>query len=870
MFVTKHTRFVGLAKAYQNEGEVMGLGKLAQVLALVAAPLAPGNVISTRVFLLGATFASASLLGACGGSGSDSGAAPNPVVPSASVVQVTPQVDAPMTGPSALRIVETLSLLEVRPAGKALKVSSLQGTPVFALDAAGQVALASILTGSSVSFTANSTASLLASMALSRDLPDKTVAELRMAIESAADFPALTAAIALAVSAGRNPLDQGAVKDRFAIVLQQAGASLMASASGVRSQPQAVARARVPYAGERSQPKAVGEPRVPFSLSPTLFTTRFDRVHLSKSLNYQSEVVVQNSSRLAFNVSLLNVAGQEQTEPKPLEATKHFFGVIESPFLSEAKLSRTFLGAFSVKVQPDNQRNYIEALKAAMLGISPPGAAAVKTCVDTVTEAATIAGIDAVVGSQNLPKLVKDTILNLGSATPGLLLDCGIPVFLPELLVIYEGLLKVTDAVGLGALLAEMEHVGLDAKLNGVCVSPSQILISCVHRMEVERQPAPMQPLAVQRISIKFKDKDGNDTVPYGIKILPTDPTVLDLDETRSVLSSGIKEGFAAVTLFDPATDKSLQIGVNVTRGKFDKTNYVVSAGSTAEIRVVDPVTGEDVHRGVGFQALMADQTYGRVVVPEGPIAPLQFVANSVPTPTPQNLRGYVTGDDKFFASTITVTGTTAFWEGTFTYNECIAPGYAGSGDACNYAAFPAGGNASSNTGRLLARLGSSEAGNLRWNYSVGGSSQLELCSASGSGVDIATTDTFTRPIDLAATFYNTGSSIPANMVFAVTMRTATRISGTFSVAFTYPAFGATISSPYVQTPGVAKGVWSISPRGTSFPKCTYPAPADYCLAGNYAWFQGGGGDGSSRIVGSCDWRLPDSPGRTDEWAGLR
>ena len=218
-----------------------------------------------------------------------------------------------------------------------------------------------------------------------------------------------------------------------------------------------------------------------------------------------------------------------------------------------------------------------------------------------------------------------------------------------------------------------------------------------------------------------------------------------------------------------------------------------------------------------------------------------------------KSLTAVYAGDANFKGSTSTpyvhqVLAPTRFWEGTYQVpaGGCSAPGYSGTGDPCAYAINTPTGRGTS--GSLLFAFGPPEALNVRKNYDGG----LELCTGHSIPMD-ANTTSFSIPMNLTGVFLPGPHT--ANMVFTVTSKTDTLITGTFREEFESVIYG-----PQPWTPGVAvaTGTWTARPRATSFPKCVNPPGGEWCTVQNQSLGTG--------FVGVCDWQPTTSQGRAGEW----
>ncbi len=217
----------------------------------------------------------------------------------------------------------------------------------------------------------------------------------------------------------------------------------------------------------------------------------------------------------------------------------------------------------------------------------------------------------------------------------------------------------------------------------------------------------------------------------------------------------------------------------------------------------------------------------------------------------------------------VTVTAS-SFWEGSFEYTDCFAPGYAGSGDPCAFVtASLKGGGQFSGAGALLARLDNPEENNVRLEHRL---ATLDAC-ASASNVDFVEGNQWSVTYNIRCLF-SCDWNDQVTLKFLVTSRTPQEVLGTFTGDFVYPIDGPNFEQ--VRQTGRVDGIWSLRPRnqfatptGPAFPKCSTKGYS-FCTAfGAFSWDRHFG-DFDANNGGDCDYRDGlSSPAREGEWRGL-
>jgi len=198
-----------------------------------------------------------------------------------------------------------------------------------------------------------------------------------------------------------------------------------------------------------------------------------------------------------------------------------------------------------------------------------------------------------------------------------------------------------------------------------------------------------------------------------------------------------------------------------------------------------------------------------------------------------------------------------SFWGGTYTITNCSEPvPDIGTLPGCGYVMFPPNGG-STTSGLLYFRGDNTEDSNIRWDYYVGGFTQVEVCSA----------ETSSAPLDSASSFvYQTyadliGAYPQNNITFTITNRTATAMGGTFTGNYQYPIAGPISNGMYPSATGTVSGTWTVNALPSPFPKCVVPAPSYICSDG----YGAGSTNGSGNPL-PCTFTPITDPAPPGEW----
>jgi hypothetical protein len=229
---------------------------------------------------------------------------------------------------------------------------------------------------------------------------------------------------------------------------------------------------------------------------------------------------------------------------------------------------------------------------------------------------------------------------------------------------------------------------------------------------------------------------------------------------------------------------------------------------------------------------------------------------------TVTTIAGAITIPDSFNVDPPPVDG--GFWQGAYTVTQCNEPGSIVP-NACRWATSGWAGSIDRGGAVMLARLGTSESANIRWEQSSG----VSICQAQTTSLGtLPVGSTFSRTLDMTGILlpYTNGKQ-SSTITFTTTFRTLTEIRGTFVMTYAYP-IGQTPGA-FPSANGTATGTWQLQPRGISFPKCIYPPEGQWCRSDGKAWSSTGADtqQGGIGAFGSCPWKARDEAGRANEWA---
>lgn len=731
-------------------------------------------------------------LSSCGGGGSSGGGtAPGggtPASPTATK-SVAASIDASLSGASALALPQVTSIIDRQSVSTPIAVPSEGEHPVFALDAAGNIALAGSPQGAtSVTLTAESTVLTFGVMGLATVFPDASPEQLRAVLRAADGFDALVSSIGQAVQAGRNPLDQPAIQAGFEKVLASALAAAKTQVS----------------AFERLQ--AVASNRLEPGYEPIILNTTTYQVSLANSSQQEfklaSKVFLRNTSALQFTAGLIDPSGGQRAS-KTLEGA----GATVFSVGNTVELSKPFDGAFSIRLFADDAANANNVLKSAIeLVIKPPGRSLTTQCVTAIAKVSTNFVVDVSFPSNPENYLYKAGV-NLLIGSPDLISDCAYVKPDPtDLVALLKAIKKIAKIVGFVRIVSDQALLPAPIPETGVCVDSDQYQISCVAEIRQVGQHQPMMPKWLQPIKFEFLDKNGKNTSspPFGLDVRYSQAGLFTLNDTLTQIVSGQSEGTGIVTLTDPATDQPLTLTVTVTNGAFEKTAYKVAPNGTAELKFIDPNSGKEVFRSPLFDPNLTNASLGSFRVTDLNRGSIFFVAGSQSTLTPQPI--FLSSRNS--GSTIMIEAPGGYWSGSYVITQCSnplpdgatqyyweSPCYAYGMMAGNYGTrfyfrdgfpvvifgvVPLGGGA--DYIRSVATLD--------WNSSV---------------------DAFGFDLEIAYSQDNGGvdrlrGSGTRQTRFVTTSRTATIISGTFTIKTTSGTFGA---NGWVTYPTTASGQWS-------------------------------------------------------------
>lgn len=599
-------------------------------------------------------FLAAWILTSCGGGGSDSGS-PIPTVdvapPVAATKSVTTLIDPSLTGGTALALPRVTSVTDKQPVGMPLLVAAKGEHAVFAVDAAGNIALAGTLQGeaTSVTLSAESTVLTFGVMSLGTLVPSASPAQLRATLRAASGFDALVSSVGQAVREGKNPLDQANVQAGFDTVFSAASAA--AKPQSARQHPLAVARDRLEYGYE------------PVILNTATFEVRLANNRMKEN-TLASKVYLLNTSALTFTAGLLDLSGSQRAS-ETLEGA----GATGVSLPKTVLLSKPFPGAFSIRLLADDAVNASDVLKSAIeLVVKVPGVSLSSQCTTAISKATLNFAVDVSFPKDPDNYVYKAVVKLFLDETKNVLTDCAYLKPDPtDLVALLATVKKIAKFVGFVRIAADQKLLPTPLLDTGVCLTEGQYLMSCVSLITADAIK-PMMPDALQPINILILNDKGKKTLPpYGLKIEYSNPNLFELSPTMTQVQAKSAEGTGTLKITDPATDKTSEVSITVTNGKLEKAAYDVPVNGTVDVKLVDPASGSEVYRSAAFNIYVANDSFGTFTYPAN-LGPLTFRATNVATPTPQPIR---LNGAKDSGATMTVNATSSYWLGTFTKDPC-------------------------------------------------------------------------------------------------------------------------------------------------------------------------------------------------------
>lgn len=565
-------------------------------------------------------FVAVMALNACGGgndSAGTSGATPvlgsSEVAPVAGTttptVAVSPSIDSALQAYGALVIANTMTTVETRPMGISIASRGDTDSVIYALDNAGEVALAANAVNGRATFSAEGTVLALGSAVLETISPTATLEQIQSRLRSAQGYAALVSDISAAVLAGKNPLNETAVQQGFDKVLTSAASATSVQTKGVAKR----------YADDEYE-------------SSILETSMFKVSLANKSQNelkFDSKVYLRNTSSLFFTAALIDLSDAQYTS-----ASLKGAGASISPLVSiePMKIDKPFSGSFFVRLLVDDQKNKAELVKGALKFTKLFS----DDCLGKFAELASTQVVNAYFNATPDDWLLE--VLKDGAWTAVTEKECLLQYVAPKniipIVTVYG---KISQTIGFGRLVSDRLALPEDIPDTGVCLSEYQYQMSCVASISATALK-PMMPNAVQPIDIRFMDEKGRKTAPppFGLDIKYSNPGLFKISSTfNQVIAEGL-EGTGDVTLTDPATGKKLSFGVKVTKGKLDRSAYTVANNGSVTMELIDPVSGLEVYRQPAtFDIALKDGKYGKFLY-DPYIGPITFQASDTATPSPQ------------------------------------------------------------------------------------------------------------------------------------------------------------------------------------------------------------------------------------------
>jgi hypothetical protein len=232
-------------------------------------------------------------------------AAPGTII----VAQATVAIDSSVPSSAIDNISGIASPVDAQKLGVSLYVPYGAGggeSMVVAVDSSNNIVLASLLTTTSVSLSAGSTALALTRLEIGA-LPSTAVAgQLNAAIQATSEFPNLVAVISAALNANKSPVTSGAVYSSIGTVLTQLPETVVTALQSLKS------------ASEHAQAGPVASPSVTTSLPYELvnFSTKLSQtVAVTGAEAETGYVQVSNSTLIAWSLASATTSGQKLCLP---------------------------------------------------------------------------------------------------------------------------------------------------------------------------------------------------------------------------------------------------------------------------------------------------------------------------------------------------------------------------------------------------------------------------------------------------------------------------------------------------------------------------------------------------------------------------
>lgn len=501
------------------------------------------------------------VLAACGGGGGGGGAAGGapdggtPTTPTApgAVVSVIPTIDSTLAGSSTLTIAATLSIVDSKPAGSALY--AVDGAEVYGVDANGDIAVATVASGSTAVFSAQSTVQVLATRLLGLGRSTATSAQLSEAVTGADSYAELVSAVETALKSGVNPANDSEVKRLFGVIVPSAAKALDAKAIG---------------SSQRAQRQAVAGSRVTAISEPILRVEQFGSVTLVNSGAIVGTLALRSTTSLPYDVTLLDDANVARPGTTALGGS----GLLDAitKLGDPVNVPKPFEGSFSVRLKPNFNIAYAAALKAGLLLVLPTTDKIPLDCFIAIDDAVKGVIYDDLFLIKPLDSAANGVKAIMANAATSAIGSCLLPAITPNVSAIFSVFNKVGNSIVLFRMLDEIVRADPAQSETGVCVTRDQFVMNCVNQIVLEQPLLAMRPLEAQPLKIKFLDPGGKQTAfltaPYGLKRLFAGDATVTISDNLTQVIAGLTEGLAVITLVDPATEMSLTFNVSIAKGE--------------------------------------------------------------------------------------------------------------------------------------------------------------------------------------------------------------------------------------------------------------------------------------------------------------
>lgn len=739
----------------------------------------------------------------CGGGSSSPGTAP--VENTVAVETVAVDVDQQLFVGSTLSVTQIASSLESRPAvgNSSLSVPSAGGNDgrlVFGTDASGRIVLMAPISSGRTTLNAHTTAVTLVRLAISGLEPAPTADTLETKLLSMSEFAVLESAVAAAIKGGEYPQ----INDGVISALEKVVPILASTLSTTAQVPSEI------------KLFAVAIPRIAAStFQPDLVSAPLGRVNVDAI--DQFFVTATNGTPLLWQLTNVSISGARGTLTDLPGATLFW---APNALIPSKRVERAGPEPFNIQVnfpKKENAKLLAErVIKGATVFVG-------QNCAEQVFK--------VVVGSTEYIALAEDptneAIKKFSQEIKGkegfsVATKCLGGVFW-KLVSEVIGIINVPDKAN--TLFTLPSHIEMYTRFSsftptdyGVCTDEQGNHIDCVEELKISEDVPTLAREATYQLKLNAYDAKGRPLLayfPYGLAFESNDTqgAIVTYDQTRRTLTAQNKTGLVFAKLTDPATSKSVGFSVKVDKPKFAKESMTLSVGETLPLAVVDSF-GQPILLAKGSTAQAVDTTIASWLL--GLVAGNRSGTTSIVLAVP--------GEPKAASAAVTVTDDDHYWEATYSIVNCSQPPNArpwfwenpcASYLPSSHPLFPVAGFLFDDVSDTVILQNSSLSGvpalrsarSLGWkstndHWAVVEPVAIRLQASNGDG---------------KGTLVPIAESASRSMVFAVTSRTSSTLSGSFSLSTLsgYFEFPTQYAQDWKTSSTSATGNWSaIKKRG--------------------------------------------------------